>query len=276
MAEKKMKLGLIVGEDGKRNLNESFEQVKDIGVPTCQISCLAETMVDKINPMEVAKKADKMKIEISSFFLVFDGQAYDNKNGPATMGFVPLEFRKKRMDLAKKYSDMVRDMGVKSITSHVGFIPRDPKDPLYKSFIPVMREFILHCKKNKQMFCFETGQELPSVLLRTIKDLDCDNVGINLDPANLVLYGMANPIDAVQIFGKYVKGFHAKDGVWPNRDESLGHETALGEGMVDFKYILPELKKMGFKGPVTIEREITGPQQKEDILKAIKLLSPYL
>ncbi|HOL66660.1 MAG TPA: sugar phosphate isomerase/epimerase, partial [bacterium] len=127
-----------------------------------------------------------------------------------------------------------------------------------------------------QMFCFETGQELPSTLKRTILDLGRENVGINLDPANLILYGKANPLDAVEIFGEYVRGMHAKDGLWPNRDESLGKETPLGQGMVRFDLLLPRLKKKGFKGPVTIEREISGPQQIADIRRAIELLSPYL
>ena len=61
----------------------------------------------------------------------------------------------------------------------------------------------------------------------------------DFDPANLVLYGKANPIDAVEIIGEYVKGMHAKDGVWPNRDEYLGHETPLGQGMVRFNIIIP-------------------------------------
>lgn len=139
-----------------------------------------------------------------------------------------------------------------------------------------MREFVEYCEGNGQMFCFETGQELPSTLKRTILDIGTGNIGINLDPANLVLYGMANPIDAVEIFGEYVRGFHAKDGLWPNRDEHLGHETPLGKGRVRFELILPRLKAKGFRGPVTIEREISGEQQILDIKKAVRILEPFL
>ena len=192
------------------------------------------------------------------------------------MGFVAESFRSKRLGLAKQYSDKVRDMGVQSITSHVGFIPDDENDPLYSSFIPLRREFAEHCARNDQIFCFETGQELPSTLKRTIIDIGTGNLGINLDPANLILYGMANPIDAVEIFGEYVRGFHAKDGLWPNRDEYLGHETPLGEGHVRFDLLLPRLKMKGFRGPVTIEREITGEQQIADIKRAMKTLEPFL
>ena len=99
---------------------------------------------------------------------------------------------------------------------------------------------------------------------------------INLDPANLILYGKGNPIDALDVFGSYVRNIHAKDGVWPNRDETLGHETALGEGDVRFDLLIRRLKAKGFEGPLTIEREISGPQQVEDIKKAMALLEPML
>jgi sugar phosphate isomerase/epimerase len=117
---------------------------------------------------------------------------------------------------------------------------------------------------------------LPSTLKRTIIDIGLDNVGINLDPANLILYGKANPLDAVEIFGEYVKSMHGKDGLWPNRDEYLGREVPIGEGMVNFPVLLRRLKNKGFNGPIIIEREISGERQIEDIKKAINYLTPYL
>ncbi len=136
-----------------------------------------------------------------------------------------------------------------------------------------MKEFIEKCRKNGQIFCFETGQELPSTLKRTIIDIGLDNTGINLDPANLILYGKANPIDAVEIFGQYVKSIHGKDGLWPNRDECLGKEVPVGQGQVNFPLLLRRLKKAGFNGPVIIEREISGEKQIEDIKKAVEFFS---
>jgi len=209
--------------------------------------------------------------------LVFEGQIYNRtEEGISTVGFIPKEYREKRFELAKKFSDMVREIGVKSITSHVGAIPNDPKSPLYLGFVPVMKKFVEYCQKNGQLFCFETGQELPSTLKRTIIDIGLDNIGINLDPANLILYGMAHPLDAVEIFGEYVRGMHAKDALWPNRDESLGIEVPVGKGEVGFPLLISALKEKGFKGPITIEREISGEQQKKDILEAKKFLQPYL
>jgi len=257
------------------NLKESFKEVTELGFQTCQVSCTAEFMIDKLKPKEIRNASKEFAIEISSFFLVFKGQVYNRlEEGVSTVGFLPEEYRKKRLELAKKFSDMVREIGVKSITSHVGAIPNDPKNSLYLGFIPVMKKFVEYCKKNGQIFCFETGQELPSTLKRTIIDIG-DNVYVNLDPANLILYGMAHPLDAVEILGEYVRGVHAKDALWPNRDEGLGIEVPVGKGEVDFPLLFSRLKEKGFKGPVTIEREISGEQQKKDILEAKKFLEPY-
>ncbi len=269
-----MKLGLIVGVSDTPL--DSFRSVSDVGIPTCQLACTAERMVDKIDPTVVRSAADEAGIEISSFFLLFEGQIFNLKDGPGTMGLVAPAHRKMRLKIAKRFSDIVREMGVDSITSHIGFIPDDELDPVYSGFIKAMKEYAHYCEDNGQIFCFETGQELPSTLKRTIEDIGVDNLGVNLDPANLILYGMANPLDAVEILGEHVKGMHAKDGVWPNRDEYLGHETPLGEGKVNFRLLMPRLKKKGFKGPVTIEREIRGEKQRADILKAKELLDPLL
>jgi len=270
----KIKFGTIVGIT--ENIEASFNEVKNLGLDNCQISCGAEFMVDRLKPKAIRQAAKNTGVEITSFFLVFDGQVYDLVNGPKTMGFIAPEFRAKRLELAYRFSDMVAEMGVKSITSHVGFIPDDKTDPVYTEFLPVMRKFIEHCKKNSQIFCFETGQELPSTLKHTILDLDMPNVGINLDPANLILYGMAHPLDAVEIFGEYIKGMHGKDGLWPNRNDSLGVEVPVGQGKTNFPVLIPRLIARGFKGPITIEREISGPQQKKDILSAIEFLKKYV
>ncbi len=270
----KMDLGLIVGISD--DPLKSFRKVLDLGIPTCQLSCTAEMMVDRIDVNLVQEAAEKTGIRISSLFLLFEGQVFNLNRGPETMGLVPPKHRKRRLELAKKFSDLARDMGIDSITSHIGFIPDDEQDPIYSGFVDAMRELALHCKGNDQIFCFETGQELPSTLKRTIEDVDTGNLGVNLDPANLIMYGMANPLDAVEIFGEYVRGMHAKDGVWPNRDEDLGHERPLGEGEVEFELLMRRLKGAGFGGPVTIEREIKGPQQRKDILKAKRILDPLL
>ena len=269
----KMRLGAMVLIT--ENIKENFEEVAKLGMQTCQVLCTAEFMIDKLKPKDIKKASEEFGVEISSFFLIFEGQIYNRIEGVSTVGFIPEEYRTRRFKLAEKFSDMVCEIGAKSITFHVGAIPNDPKSPLYLEFVPSMKKFVEYCQKNGQIFCFETGQELPSTLKRVIIDIG-DNAYVNLDPANLILYGMAHPLDAVEILGEYVRGMHAKDALWPNRNEGLGIEVPVGKGEVDFPLLLSKLKEKGFKGPITIEREISGEQQKKDILEAKKFLEPYL
>ncbi|MCM8785880.1 MAG: sugar phosphate isomerase/epimerase [Candidatus Omnitrophica bacterium] len=268
----KLKLGLIISS---RNIEEGFNKIKMLNLSLCQIGFLAEE-IENFDLENIRKKAKNYGIEIFAVFMLFKGQIFNNKDGPSTMGFVAPKYREERLKLSFKFSDLVKEIGVKNIVCHVGFIPDDEEDPVYKSFIPVMKKIVEKCKTNGQNFLFETGQELPSTLKRTILDIGMDNVGINLDPANLILYGKANPIDAVEIFGEYVKSMHGKDGLWPNRDEYLGKEVPIGEGMVNFPVLLRRLKNKGFSGPIIIEREISGEKQIEDIKRGIKYLEPYL
>ncbi|MCM8828480.1 MAG: TIM barrel protein, partial [Candidatus Omnitrophica bacterium] len=111
---------------------------------------------------------------------------------------------------------------------------------------------------------------------RTIRDIGVGSTGMTRAPANLILYGTENPIDAIEIFGRYVKSIHGKDGLWPNRDEYLGKEVPVGQGMVNFPLLLRRLKNLGFEGPIIIEREISGERQIQDIKRAIEFFSKIL
>jgi L-ribulose-5-phosphate 3-epimerase len=102
-------------------------------------------------------------------------------------------------------------------------------------------------------------------MLRAITDVGIDNQFVNLDCANLILYGKGNPLDALDVIGHLVRGTHAKDGLFPTNPRELGREVAIGKGKANFPRLIPRLKELGYSGPLTIEREISGPQQFEDI-----------
>lgn len=102
------------------------------------------------------------------------------------------------------------------------------------------------------------------------------NLGVGLDTANLILYGKANPVDALEIVGPHVKSVHAKDGMWPTDPMQLGKEVAIGKGAVDFPRVLAKLHQLGYRGAITIEREISGPQQMEDIKREKAYLEQIL
>jgi sugar phosphate isomerase/epimerase len=103
------------------------------------------------------------------------------------------------------------------------------------------------------------------------------NLGINLDPANILMYGKGNPVDALDVFGKYVRCLHAKDGEYPVNGRDLGVEKPIGKGRVNFPALVSRLKDIGFGGAYIIEREIPeGPEQYKDIIEAKVLLEKLI
>ncbi len=263
---KPMRLGLIVYAGN--NPESAIEKVHALGFPTCQVG------VGSFDPA-IAKRLraalNKYKIEATS--LVSTGpppEVYDFYQGPATIGLVPRQHRQARIAQIKKTSDFGKVCGVNGIQTHCGFIPENPNDPLYKESVEAIRTVAAYCKQNGQTFRCETGQETPITLLRAIKDVGLDNIGVNLDPANLILYGKANPVEALDVLGPYVMGVHAKDGNYPTDPKQLGREVPIGQGKVNFPVFVKRLKEIGYRGPLTIEREIEGPKQTEDV-KAAKL-----
>jgi len=139
----------------------------------------------------------------------------------------------------------------------------------------MVRRVCDHCAKNKQTFALETGQESADTLLRFLIDVNRDNLGINFDPANMILYGTGDPIDAIGTLAMHVLSVHCKDGDWPPKGVPgvLGEEKPLGQGAVGMERFIHKLKSMHFKGPLNIEREV--PDQAErmrDIAMGVKLL----
>ena len=217
----------------------------------------------------VKSAAKKYKIVISAFWCGWSGPAvWDFYSGPHTLGLVPSEYREMRIEELKRGSDFAKMIGVEDVVTHVGFLPEVPTTTDYYKLIIALREVSGYLKANGQYFLFETGQETPVTMLRCFEAVGTDNLYVNLDTANLILYGKANPADALDVFGKYVRNLHAKDGCYPTNGHELGAETPIGQGKVDFRAVFTKLHELGYNSYVTIEREIDGPQQLTDILES--------
>ncbi|MCK4601181.1 MAG: sugar phosphate isomerase/epimerase [Phycisphaerae bacterium] len=269
----KLEIGVIVPL-----VNEpepEMQKVADLGLRSCQVvSWDPAVWTDRTGERLIAA-AEKLGVEITTFWSGYPGPAVWNFiEGPTTIGLVPPEYRQMRVEVLKKAADFAAKLKLASITTHVGFLPENPNDPMYDGAVGAIGQVAGHCADLGIGFWFETGQETPVTLLRTIERVATGNLGINLDPANLILYGKANPIDALDVFGKFVRGVHAKDGLYPTDGDNLGKEVPLGEGKVNFPALAAKLKSLGFAGALTIEREIAGEQQIVDIKKAIELLRP--
>lgn len=263
-----MELGVCVVH-GHKPLEEAFRSVAEMGFSSCQLLGWDRSLWTDDEAIRIREMMLKYKVNISAFWCGWQGPAiWDFCDGPETLGLVPTTYRYARMQDLMDGSDFAKKLDVIDVATHIGFIPENMHDPNYAGLVSAVKAVADHFQKNGQYLLFETGQETPVTLLRLMEDSQCNNLGVNLDPANLILYGKANPVDALDVIGKYVRGVHAKDGKYPVNGKYLGTEVAIGQGKVDFEKLLSKLHELNYKGSITIEREIDGDQQIKDILEA--------
>lgn len=257
---------------------EKMQQLADLGFKSCMLSSWNMEFCTDENAEMVKKAMADTGVKISAVWAGWQGGPgiWDFIHGPSTLGMVPPAYRMKRAEQFLIGAEFAAKIGVTDVITHVGFMPENPHDPDYIGTIGMLRYICGILKERNQYFLFETGQETPVVLLRAIEDIGTGNVGINLDTANLILYGKANPVDALDVFGKYVRNTHMKDGLYPTDGRHLGHEVPLGQGKVNFPALIAKFKELGYDGPLTIEREISGDQQIADIMAAKAMLEGLL
>ena len=161
---------------------------------------------------------------------------------------------------------------------HIGVVPHDQHDPERDKIIEVTRTLCDHCSGNDQYLHLETGQETAADLIAFINDCARTNLRINFDPANMILYGMGQPLDALRELAPWVRSVHCKDATWSDQPGvTWGREVPLGQGAVDIKAYLQTLHQIGYVGPLTIEREIPEDPERQfrEIGDAVRLLEQY-
>ncbi|MGC9360623.1 MAG: sugar phosphate isomerase/epimerase family protein [Anaerolineae bacterium] len=252
------------------------EQLEALDLHWVQLNCWDVVLYTEEN-LQRTQEAMEGGIKVASLWAGWGRPAvWDFLDGPLTLGIVPAAYRAARMEMLKRGADFAGELGLTDVTTHMGFIPENPATTEYREVVAAVRELALYCRQRDLFLNFETGQETPTTLMRIISDVGTGNLGINLDPANLLLYGKANPVDAVDIFQGAVRGVHVKDGEYPTDPRYLGEEKPVGEGRVGFERLVPKLLSYGYEGAWIIEREISGPQQEEDIRKARALMEDIL
>jgi sugar phosphate isomerase/epimerase len=271
----KWPLGVFASIDA--GLGVRIEVVHELGVPTIQLHAPAKETRTEQRAKRFLEVLDKFGIQITVVFGGFEGESYaDIPTVARTVGLVPPATRAARLQEMKEIADFARVLGVPAVGLHVGFVPHDTRDPLHRDVVAVTRELCDYCRGNGQNLHLETGQETADTLLEFLGEVDRDNLFVNFDPANMILYGCGEPIEALRKVGRYVRSVHCKDATWAARPgEEWGREVPLGEGDVGMEKFLRTLGDLGYAGPLTIEREIPQEpaRQKEEIGRGIQLLN---
>jgi L-ribulose-5-phosphate 3-epimerase len=268
------RIGIIIGLNQEPHL---FEPVKTFGVSKVELNCWNPDTYSPELAAKVKSEASQLGITITALWAGWPGpKVWDFIDGPTTLGLVPPKYRPVRIDALKKGADFAHQLGLPAIITHLGFIPENAADPAFREVVDTVKEVAVHLANYGMEFWFETGQETPVTMLRLIHEIGTGNLGVNLDPANLILYGKANPVDALDVFGSYVRSVHAKDGLYPTEPYHLGEEVKIGQGKVNFPRLLARLSEIGYTGPFIIEREISGDQQILDMKEAVTYLSNHL
>lgn len=252
---------------------ELLDQMADAGIETVQVVAGGDDSAHLMTPenAEMLLRITEGKLKITSLWGMWTGpRVWNFIDGPGTLGLVPDAYRAMRLQDLRRCADFASRLGVKDMATHVGFVPEQPCYSGYRELVAAVSDIAEYCDKLGINFNFETGQETPVTLMRLFSDVGASNLGVNLDPANLILYGRGNPVDAIDIYGNKIRGVHVKDGDYPKGNfHELGRERVVGEGSVNYPVFLPKLLESGYTGDLYIEREITGAERAADVKKTV-------
>jgi len=253
------------------NLNVAHE----LGIPTIQLHAPHVSTRTPDSAAEFLTKLDELNITLTAVFGGFEGESYaDIPTVERTVGLVPIETRAARLAEMKEISDFTKLLECSVIALHLGFVDHENED--YGNVVGVTQELCDYAMANGQSLHLETGQETADELIRFIDDVARDNLFVNFDPANMILYGTGEPIPALRNIALRVQSVHCKDANWADKPgEEWGEEKPLGHGQVDITKYLETLNDIGYEGPLTIEREIPQEpeRQKQEIEHAVNLLT---
>ena len=269
---------------GEKQPQKTIAAVKALGMNCGHLGFAGHVPLDNV-ARDWRAAAEEQNFAISSIWAAFEGESYaDKPTVLRTVGFIPEATRAQREARFKQIIDAGAAMGLPIFACHIGFVPEDEKDPTFIAVRDIVRRLCDHGARHGMMFALETGQETAPVMMHFIRAVERPNLKINFDPANMILYGTAEPIGALEIMAPEVISVHCKDGNWPPKDpDALGTEMPLGQGAVGMDRFVDKLKQIGFKGPLVIEREVSldqdmddrhkeGLSHHEDIRDAIRLL----
>ncbi len=279
-----MKIGMIV-ESLRCPLEEGISCARELGADGIQIYAVSPYL-DMLN--DPADKLKGLKETAERNGLVFSAVCSDLGGH----GFSDPPGNPERIEKTRRIMEASRIFQTNVLTTHIGVVPADRNSKLYAEVVETLREVGALAVDNGMVLAIETGPESPEQLKQFLLDVDHKGVGVNMDPANLVMVQNADAAAAVRLLGNYIVHTHAKDGVHlrdcdPKRvydafaeggfeqlvaeTGELFREVELGKGQVDWTGYLAALNEIGYDGFLTIEREV-GSRPDKDIADAVRFL----
>lgn len=272
-----MKYGTFFRLSNVNDAEQGFEKLKNSGFDCCHLVYKPE--VYSVEDAKIVKAAaEKYNIKIAALFAGFRDthtkwNLYSDFNDA---GINSKEYGPERIEYLKAAAEFCVNVGTENMLIHAGFVANNPFSEEYKYMVCVVKDLALYLKNLGLNLLLETGGESPITLRRLIEDVDTANVFVNLDTANVIMYGFGSPVDAVYTLGELIHSMHVKDGKPPQKTDTLGVETEFGEGFVDFPRVFKMLKLAGFKGPYIIEREISDQKTADKIIDTLNKVKSYI
>ncbi len=262
MAIEPLAIGVCSWSLQVKSVPELKKLLERLGTDIVQIACgdPHHAAWDEGDDLPAAAKTAGFRM--TGAMLGFPGEDYTTPQTiEKTGGFGNPDTRVERLERLKWALDRTVALGLSDLMLHAGFIP-EPSDPDRKSFLDTLGKVSEAAKTKDVTIAFETGQETADLLRTTLDELKCDNLKVNFDPANVILYDKGDPLRAVEILGPDIRSVHVKDAKRTKVPGTWGEEVPLGEGEVDIRQFIKTLKKVGYNGPLCIEREVGDQEQR--------------
>ncbi len=272
----KREIGVFLSSMAIQGPLESIKKAKELGLDVVQIGALPDEFYYSEGMDQLRDCLQENGISASAVCAVYEGENYADMAAVAeTVGLTNPETLPERMAHTKRCAMLATRLKAGIVTTHIGVMPEDIGSKGYRDLLSTVREIADYCGNQGLIFAMETGQETAKAMLQFIKDTGRNNVKVNFDPANMILYGTGGPLEAVDVLKNYIAHAHVKDGLSPTERGKLGTEVPLSEGEVNIREYIQKLVKTGYKGPLVIERE-AGDDRIGDIERGKKLLEEIL
>ncbi|MZQ84161.1 TIM barrel protein [Paenibacillus sp. 5J-6] len=284
-------IGIMV-DSLRLGVRDGLKKAKELGADGVQIYAVSGEM-DPANLSPGARK--ELKDYIASLGLEISALCGDLGGH----GFQDATVNAEKIEKSKRILDLAVELGTKVVTTHIGVVPEQTNDPIYETMHQACEELGVYAKSLDAYFAIETGPEPAAHLKSFLDSLSTNGVSVNFDPANMVMVTGDDPVQGIITLKDYIVHTHVKDGIRLRQVDprevygSLGYkpmsheqiaesatsganyrELALGEGHVDFPRYFQTLRDIGYKGYLTIEREV-GEQPEKDIASAIAFIRKY-